>query len=171
MVSKAMETKSCNCPWLKLAASPNKKSASETPGPFCPPELGAVAVPSNLYVPAVSTKIFWFLCPCNHAPPNLKLCAPRVHERSSFPWLLLHVFVHGQFPLSIFTLYGLPTRSIPGILLIVFAPLKIGVVTKSLGVFHNPVFAIVMLLPFSLNAASFSRLGRRFIVKIGRAHV
>ena len=26
------------------------------------------------------------LCPCNHAAPNLKLCAPWVQERSSLHW-------------------------------------------------------------------------------------
>ena len=42
--------------------------------------------------------------------------------------------------------------------------LKIGVVLKPVGVCHKPVLAMVMLLPFSLNAASFSRLGRRYMV-------
>ena len=42
--------------------------------------------------------------------------------------------------------------------------LKIGVVVNPLGAFHRPVFVMRMLLPFSLKAASFSRLGRMSIV-------
>src|ERR1039458_1882558 len=155
MVLKEMETASWVCAWLKLFASPSKKSASPTP--LLPPP--AVALPLKLYVPAVSVKISWFLCVCNQAKPNLKLCAPRVQERSSLYWLLRQVFVHGQFPLSMLTPIWPPLKSIPGTLLMVLAVGKRGVVVKPDGVCHWLVLVMRMLLPFSLYDASSSRLG------------
>ena len=104
-------------------------------------------------------KICWFLSVCSHAKPNLKLCVPRTQERSSLYWLLLHVLVQGQLPLSMLTPMAPPLKSIPGTLLMVLE-LKSGVVVNPLGVCHEPVLVIRMLLPFSLKAASFSRLGR-----------
>ena len=74
------------------------------------------------------------------------------------PWLLRHVFVHGQFPVvHIYTVWAADIDSwdlVDGV-----RPAEDRRRREALGAFQKPVLAMVMLLPFMLNAASFSRFG------------